>query len=322
MRTSRSFPLIFSAPDLVHPIIHLGCGIEFNQPSIVAEALAGACVHEDWPKALLVSTEEHIRSNTPVRSVPLLQVLENFQADPAIANGVKDSDPFNKIPDGFLKRVSAEQLAPHLAQFQITPTPEGLQRGLADIMYTAAYMIAAAQRPDKRVFIDFVTLHAATLSVFYPSILVQDWLSDEEKARLLEAKARIDAVMYAGTGCPAFYPKRVLEYEPLHPEHGWRELFHRAIVYRDEGHAAKLIRALYATEQLSAPPPADLPISKEHIITIAHMAMEEGGSSMPDQMAETMAKRIGFGGEMVVYNQIRWVFYSGLKKAWDFKPSI
>ncbi|KAJ5892768.1 hypothetical protein N7504_009459 [Penicillium tannophilum] len=33
---------------LLHPIIHLGFGIEFNQPALVAEGLAQACLHADW----------------------------------------------------------------------------------------------------------------------------------------------------------------------------------------------------------------------------------------------------------------------------------
>lgn len=33
---------------LLHPIIHLGFGIEFNQPALVAEGLAQACLHANW----------------------------------------------------------------------------------------------------------------------------------------------------------------------------------------------------------------------------------------------------------------------------------
>ncbi|KAJ6150072.1 hypothetical protein N7471_001271 [Penicillium samsonianum] len=33
---------------LVHPIIHLGFGIEFKQPDIAAHALAQASVHKDY----------------------------------------------------------------------------------------------------------------------------------------------------------------------------------------------------------------------------------------------------------------------------------
>ncbi|OMP82050.1 hypothetical protein BK809_0006359 [Diplodia seriata] len=33
-----------------HPMIHLGYGLEFRQPAVVAEALAQAAVHESWGK--------------------------------------------------------------------------------------------------------------------------------------------------------------------------------------------------------------------------------------------------------------------------------
>ena len=32
----------------LHPIIHLGFGVEFKQPAIIAEALAQAAVHDNW----------------------------------------------------------------------------------------------------------------------------------------------------------------------------------------------------------------------------------------------------------------------------------
>ncbi|RMZ77744.1 hypothetical protein DV737_g4191, partial [Chaetothyriales sp. CBS 132003] len=223
--------------DLVHPIIHLGCGIEFGQPSLVAEALAAACVHENWPKTFLLPTETFVRSNKAGSSLPMLQVLESLRKNPDIVTGTKETDPFNKIPDGFLKRVTPEQLVPYLARFQVEPEPEDLRRKMSDMMHTTAYVLAAAQRPGKREAMDFVTLHAVTFAAFFPSIIAQEWLSDHDKARLLEATVRVDAVMYAGTGCPPLYAQRIVDYVPRHPSDGWPELFKRAIIYRDEGHA-------------------------------------------------------------------------------------
>lgn len=314
--------------DLVHPIIHLGYALEFQQPSLVAEALAAACVHDNWPKEFLLPTEKYVRSNTGVPSRPLLQMIDSLHHDPAIASAVKDSDPFNKIRDGLLKRVTAKQLVPYLAQFQVRPTPEDLQRGMSDMMHTCAYMMGAAQRPGKREAIDFALLHSVTLSVFYPAILAQDWLSDHEKSRLLEAKARVDAVIYAGCGCPPLYPTRIVNYVPRRPEDGWAELFHRSIIYRDEGHVVKLIRALFSLEQLGETAP-DFPIAKRDFAKIAHMtldsverACETDGHKMPENMIKAVVKEVGQGGEMVVSNMMRWVFYGGLDKAWEYVPDL
>ncbi|KAK4251073.1 hypothetical protein C7999DRAFT_11147 [Corynascus novoguineensis] len=330
--------------DLVHPIIHLGCALEFNQPSLVAEALAAACVHGDWPKHVILPTEEYIRSQSSDGALPpsssLLEVLHSLAADPAIASGVKSTDPFNKIPDGLLKRVSGEQLAPYLARFRvtddtITTTPETatlLQRKMADVMQTCAYVTGAAQRPGKREAIDFVLLHTVTLSVFYPVFLALDWLSAANKARLLEVAARVSAVMYVGCACPPLYAERVREYEPKRPQDGWPELFHRSVIYEDEGHVAKMIRALYSVEQLGDPVVAGFPIAKEDFVRIAHMtvdsverAFEPDNRShhrMPEAIAKATTERVGQGGEMVTKNQMRWVFYGGLDKAWDWVPDL
>jgi hypothetical protein len=249
--------------------------------------------------------------------------------DPVIATGVKSTDPFNKIPDGLLKRVSTAHLTPYLSQFRVEPTPADLSAKLSDMMHTNAYVLGAMQQPGKREAIDFVQLHSVTLMVFYPAILALEWISDAEKARLLEMKARVDMVLYAGCGSPALYPERVMAYVPAHPEHGWPELWHRANVYQDEGHLAKLIRALYSLEALGEEGMPELPIRKADFIKIAHMAldsteraMEPHGCKMPEQVAKGIAGGIGLGGEMVADNVKRFVFYGGLDKAWQYVHDV
>lgn len=310
-------------------MIHLGCAIEWQQSSVLAESLAGACVHENWPKEFLLPTEEFLRKNPESKSHPLLHITKTMQYDPAIAQAVKDDDPFNKIADGLMKRVNSEQFARHLSQFRVEPTEEDIQQKMSEMMHTAAYIMGAAQRPGKREKIDFVLLHNVTLSGYYPAIIGQDWLTLEEKARVLEAKGRVDAVMYAGCGCPDLYPERIINYTPKSETDSWPELFHRSIVYRDEGHATKLIRSLYSLEQHFTEMGCELPIAKKDFVKIAHIAMDSiersmqpGGTKMPKEVAETMAKNIGHGGEFVVANATRWVFYDGLPKAWDNVPDL
>src|SRR6202012_2645784 len=43
---------------LLHPLIHLGFGLEFKQPAIIAEALSQAAVHENWVSPILWKCEE------------------------------------------------------------------------------------------------------------------------------------------------------------------------------------------------------------------------------------------------------------------------
>ncbi|RMZ78669.1 hypothetical protein DV738_g3766, partial [Chaetothyriales sp. CBS 135597] len=295
---------------------------------LIAEALAGACVHENWPKTFLIPTEEYARTHPSEVSRSMLELVEGLSENADIASGTKETDPFNKIPDGFLKRVTPAQLVPYLARFQVQPEPIDLREKMADMMHTTTYMLAAAQRPGKQAAMDFVTLHAVTLAVFFPAILAQPWLSNAEKARLLEATVRVDAVMYASTGCPRLYANQVVNYTPRRPSDGWTELIHRANVYHDEGHAVKLIRSLYALEQLDLPP--GFPITKQDFFQIAHMSMDsieramdqDEGNTVSKEVAAGVLKRLGRGGDMVVANMTRWVFYGGLPNAWRHVPDL
>lgn len=315
-------------------MIHLGCAIEFNQPSIAAEALAAACVHPDWPSIFLAPAKALApeSSGTDASAKPLLDLIHEMRQDEDISDGVRDTDPFNRIPDGFLKRVKSETLAPYLSSYRVQASPEAIQARLAELLHSLAYMLASTQRPGKTERMDFVLLHCMTLAVHFPAIMAQDWISDEEKARLLETKARVDAVMYSGCRCPLMYPERIKSYVPKNPSDGWPGLIQRAIVYRDEGHAAKLIRGLLVQKSLAIPqePRGEHQVwmSEDDILTVGHMAMDSleaaiqpGGSHMPEHVAQAVIDRIGLGGEMIKTNMQRWVYYGGLEKAWDFVPT-
>jgi Questin oxidase-like len=51
---------------ILHPIIHLGFGVEFEQPAIIAEALAQAAVHDNREAAHLVESEKAAKDHSPV----------------------------------------------------------------------------------------------------------------------------------------------------------------------------------------------------------------------------------------------------------------
>jgi hypothetical protein len=50
---------------LLHPIIHLGFGVEFEQPAIIAEALAQAAVHDNREASHLVASEKAAKAHGP-----------------------------------------------------------------------------------------------------------------------------------------------------------------------------------------------------------------------------------------------------------------
>ncbi|RMJ28751.1 hypothetical protein PHISP_00396 [Aspergillus sp. HF37] len=310
----------------LHPMIHLGCALEFNQPLLVAEALAAGCVHDDWPRLFLFPVEKHVQDNPETPPKSMLEIMDEMHQDPAIKDAVQMSDPLNKISDGLLAK-ARDELIPFLAQYRVQPTEDDLQSQMVDMVHSCAYMIGAAQHPGKVEALDFVLLHALTLSTFYPTFLSQGWISSENKARLLHFKAWGDLVMYAGCGCPTLHAERVTEYVPKRPGHGWKELAHRACIYEDDGHISKVIRALAHAESLPDPRPG-FPLRKADFLKMAHLALdsvermlEPGQYQVPAKIQKEVGEEMG-QAEDIIRVMVRWVRWCGVSGAWKEFPDL
>ncbi|KAL4945005.1 hypothetical protein BDV06DRAFT_219813 [Aspergillus oleicola] len=310
----------------LHPMIHLGCGLEFHQPLLVAEALAAGCVHDDWPNSFLFPTEELQKDNPNAPSKSMLQIMDELHSDPIIRDAVELSDPINKISDGLLAK-ACDDIVPYLAQYHVNPTLDALQQQTTDMIHTCAYMVGAAQHPGKVEALDFVMLHTLTLSIFYQTFLAQNWISNENKARLLHFKVWGDLVTYAGCGCATLYPDRIRQYIPKKPNHKWEELIHRASVYGDDGHISKVIRALLHAESLPDPRPG-FPLQNEDFIKIAHLSLdsvermlEPDQYRVPDKIRKEVGEEMG-QHEEIIRVMVRWVRWCGVAGAWDEFPDL
>lgn len=90
-----------------HPIIHLGFGVEFKQPAIVAEALAEAAAHDTWIGDLLLPAEKIARTSEASKS--LVELLDEIRADKKLSTAANWEDG-NKVRDGVLARAPDEML--------------------------------------------------------------------------------------------------------------------------------------------------------------------------------------------------------------------
>lgn len=66
----------------LHPIIHLGFGIEFQQPAIIAESLAQACCHDSWIGKALVPAEQAAKQNGNDKSI--FELLDELRSNKEI----------------------------------------------------------------------------------------------------------------------------------------------------------------------------------------------------------------------------------------------
>jgi hypothetical protein len=252
----------------LHPLIHLGFGIDFGQPAIVAEALAQAAVHSPWIGPLLLGTEKAVAEN-PKPSKSLVELLEAIQIDEELKNATSysESPPFRK---GIMGRGLVPMIK-YTSQFTVDESDIGAKKievleaagsyfqrvetfstffsiHFAKVFYDAAYICGAAQRPSKEIKIDFLGMHGVNATILVSAILEQPWLSFQNKTRLLEWVGRFLLALYCSNHVAPLHVSEVSDYIPkksaLGSEGSWDNIISRAVDMSDDGHVAKLIRAL------------------------------------------------------------------------------
>lgn len=91
----------------LHPLIHLGFGVEFKQPAIIAEALAEAASHDVWISAFLQGAEKAAKGKRSSKS--MVELLDEIRADLKLSTAAHWDDG-NKIRDGVMKRAPDEMI--------------------------------------------------------------------------------------------------------------------------------------------------------------------------------------------------------------------
>lgn len=104
---------------LIHPFIHLGFGLEFNQPSIVAQALGQTAVHEARLVDFMIPAEKAAGGVGKPGNKPIVQILDEMRADAKIKNAPHWEDE-NKIFDGLMQRAPDEMIR-YASQFTVGP---------------------------------------------------------------------------------------------------------------------------------------------------------------------------------------------------------
>lgn len=290
--SSKMLPLVFAG--FLHPLIHLGFGVEFEQPAIIAEALAQACIHSDWIAKFFSSAQKAADNNRSNPSRSMAELLDEIRIDKELYAAPHWSDG-NKIRDGILAR-AGERMVSYTSQYHIKP--EDLEEKTAEMINATAYFTGAAQRKRHAVKFDFFLMHCVNSSIFYSSFLKQKWLSDAHKIKLLEWKVWNDLAMYASRKSPELHLDEIRGYKPKQPS-GWDEVIERVRTMEDDGHASKLVRALAHGQQVCAPYEAKSEFRLKHDdwLQLAHMTIDSVQADGPE-----------------------WVRSAGFDEAWDNVP--
>lgn len=289
-----------------HPVIHLGLGIEFQQPSIIAEALAQAAVHDDSHIGTLFEACEAQAgiAYPPKNPKSMIQLLQEVRNTETIRNAPRWEDFGNKMRDGVVGRAGME-MAFIASQFCIKP--EDLQRRTAEMISTCAYMAGASQRPGRKRKIDFFYMHALTSSIFFSVIIKQEWIKLEDRVRMVEWKGRLDLAWYVVSGTAELHLDAIAEYhDDSSVAMGWKELYAAVNKEHDDGHVAKLIRALKNGQDATIPFEAgefsdSFPVKGDMWLKIARMALDTTKDWPTDQ---------------------KFVNFTGFDMGWKIRPDL
>ncbi|KUI64699.1 Oxidoreductase AflY [Cytospora mali] len=239
---------------LFHPILHLGFGVEFEQPSLVAEGLAHAASHDPGDIDIFFQRSEELARSGSVSPRPLVELYHEVHSNEKIRTASRLSDGAFRVRDGVLGRAMDEVVA-LAAQFQVPADERGIRRATAEIISCAAHCAGAAHKPGKVRKLDFFTMHNVTSSLSVDALARQPWIGAADKVRLLEWKARLDLVWYASCAAAELrLDEYIVGYEPtLSRGMDWRSMYKAIGGHHDDGHVAKFVRALKNGQDVARP---------------------------------------------------------------------
>ncbi|CAG9999857.1 unnamed protein product [Clonostachys byssicola] len=239
----------------LHPMIQLMFGLEWEQPAIIAEALAQAAVHNDrLGEAMNKAEAAANQRNQPLR-VPFASLFENIRSAESrkLVHSAHWDDP-NRVYDGVLARAPQEAID---LMARIKVREEELEERAVEMLHTAAYVAAAAAwHPPHIPKFDFFLIHHLNSAPIFLTFNKQKWIPMQTKVRLLEWKMRLDLVQYIARGCPPLHADILRTYMPARdqkPVSHSRELLPRFHVIRDDGHTIKVVRAMLIGQEVSKP---------------------------------------------------------------------
>ncbi|KAK0768904.1 hypothetical protein LTR91_025843 [Friedmanniomyces endolithicus] len=265
----------------LHPLIHLGFALESQQPALVAEALAQAAVHSASMSPFFLRAEQAARDRADEPcSKTIAELLDEIHADPEMRAAPRWSDG-NKLRDGVMGR-AAERMVSYTSQYRVEP--DELERKTAEMVNAVANYTAGAQREGYERKYDF----------YFSKPPPEP--NESHKTRLLTYKIWTDLAMYASRASPPNRLDLVRQYVPKHPS-DWDGIFDRVTALTDDdGHAAKLVRALAHGERVCAPweGRGEFRIKGGDWLGMGHMAVDSVEAGEP-----------------------RWVRSAGFDEAWE-----
>ncbi|KAG7441451.1 uncharacterized protein BT62DRAFT_907957 [Guyanagaster necrorhizus] len=272
---------------LVHPMIHLGYGLEFGLPGMVVEGMSPATVHYDILQNLLpysalasvAASDALAEKATSLETPHQPSGKKGTHAFDVLARVVKDhtlrippSNDENAIETTV--QANGEALFRYTNQWTLDLSdPKEINRKIEELqwMNTIIYAIGGS-RPGKKFYADFFLMHLVTSALFLPSLVT--FLSTTSQALLLRGYMAVSFAWWISRGRPGFDVPKFFEaddesvvshsssvtkdWKLSSTPNPWFGIIQQALFHRDD-HLCKTQRALAYFAALYGTRPAGLP---------------------------------------------------------------
>ncbi|KAJ7258396.1 hypothetical protein B0H12DRAFT_1109821 [Mycena haematopus] len=323
---------------LLHPMIQVGFGVEFDQDAFIADGLAQATLTS--PESAVVmdgpSGLPEIKSGSS--SATLLSLLREVYDSPHIV-----PMPYQKArptAEGMTSWIASQpKLGPTLHSIYAKWTfplsqhtadnDKDIAHKVEECMWLATLLLGATSKPGRKPRMDFVLMHFLTAALLLRVVLdvVREPL---HKAQLLQVYARTAALFLISRGRPRVDAAHVMSSYPVSPvppktttgsalgtpAYGspWLALLNNAAVH-SEAHVVKSIRMLFYCAQHYGGTPAGAVIGavdEKGQETLPGTAMLDG--TLFVRVAGVLTDAVGWvaHGEEEVF----WDFRGGWEEAW------
>ncbi|KAH6892174.1 hypothetical protein B0T10DRAFT_483226 [Thelonectria olida] len=240
---------------LLHPLIQLSYGLEWEQPAIIASAMAQISVHSNGLYQYLTQCQSASASRPP-DAAPVGSVCDfytDITKNDKLMASARAEDTENPYY-GILCNALDDMV--ELAS-RVRVKPDELDEKTAEMLHVSAYVCAAAAfHPPHVPKFDFFMIHQLTAAPFFLTLNKQSWIPTPTKVHLLESKIRMDMLQYLARGCPRLRPESLFAYTPADasqlvskPE----DLLPRIHAIVDDGHTVKVARAMMLAQRVSQP---------------------------------------------------------------------
>jgi Questin oxidase-like len=134
----------------VHPLIHVGFGLEFNSDIVVAEGLAEACVHSP---AFAPVVDVAMYSKPPTDKKSLVTIADEIRKDKSFENVVKFKD-FPKSKPLLKSKPACDAIKNYVMKWSFDDTPEGLAKAYSELFELVTHFTVSSAFPPPYIIND------------------------------------------------------------------------------------------------------------------------------------------------------------------------